>query len=128
MADPVVAKGVELRVVFDGATVTLHPDLFSRFRARVKRDDRGPRVIPIDEILSVELVPSSFALNGYVRFTLSTDDPAAEDPRESAPNPAAAAKRAARDPNVVMFSRYQANAFTALHEAVVAAIADRTPE
>jgi hypothetical protein len=75
VAEPVVAKGVDRRVVFDGATVTLHPDSFARFRARVKRTDRGPRVIPVEEIVAVELVPSTFALNGYVRFTLSTDDP-----------------------------------------------------
>jgi hypothetical protein len=128
MAERVAAKGVDRQVVFDGATVTFHPDGFARLRARVKGGDRGPRVIPIEEILAVELVPSSFALNGYVRFTLATDDPEADDPRASAPNPVAAAKRAARDPNVVMFSRYQAAAFRELHEAIVGAIDRRTPE
>ena len=130
MAQRVVAKGVERRVVFDGATVTFHPDVFARFRARVTRHDAGARVIPIDDIVAIELVESTLMFNGHVRFTLTTDEDVddAEDPRPSAPNAAAAAKRAARDPNAVMFSRYQAKEFAALHAAVAGAIAGRAPE
>lgn len=130
MVNPIVAKGVERRVVFDGATVAFHPDVFARFRARVTRRASGARVIPIDEVVAIELVESTFMLNGHVRFALATDDDLEDDddPRPSAPNAAAAAKRAARDPNAVMFSRYQAEAFAALHDAVVAAIAARDPE
>jgi hypothetical protein len=130
VAVPIVAKGVERRVVFDGATVTLHPDVFARLRARVTRRDAGARVIPIDEVVAIELVESTLMLNGHVRLTLATDDDLEDDddPRPPAPNAAAAAKRAARDPNAVMFSRYQAAAFAALHSAVAAAIAARDPQ
>ena len=138
-----MAKGVELRVVFDGETVSLHPDVFLRFRAKVTRRETGARVIPIEEIVAVELVESSLMLNGYVRFTLAPDDDkdaddlAPDDDKDAdddesrrppAPNSAAAVKRAARDPNAVMFSRYQGAAFTALHDAITAAIAERAPE
>ena len=130
MANSIVAKGVERRVVFDGATVSVHPDVFARFRARLTRRDAGSRVIPIDDVVAIELVESTFMLNGHVRFTFATDDDLEDDddPRPSAPNAAAAAKRAARDPNAVMFSRYQAAAFAALHDAVAAAIAARDAE
>jgi len=127
VAQPVVAKGVERRVVFDGARVTFQPDVFARFRARVTGRDSGARVIPIEDIVAVELVESTIMFNGHVRFTLASDHDVEddEDPRPAAPNAAAAAKRAARDPNAVMFSRYQAKEFVALRDAVVAAIAGR---
>jgi hypothetical protein len=130
MADPgsVIAKGVEQRVVFDGSSVTIHPDVFARFRAKVRRRDGRDRVIPIDDIVAVELVASTMMLNGYVRFTLASNDKDEdEDDRIEPPTTAAAAKLASRDPNAVMFSRYQASAFTALHDAIAAAIADRKP-
>jgi hypothetical protein len=122
--NPVVAKGVEQRVVFDGDTVTIHPDVFARFRAKVRRRDGRDRVIAIDDIVAVELVASTMMLNGYVRFTLADED---EDDRPEPPTAAAAAKLATRDPNAVMFSRYQATAFTTLHDAIAAALADRKP-
>ena len=117
-----VAKGVEQRVVFDGDSVTIHPDVFARFRAKVRRRDGRDRVIPIGDIVAVELVASTMMLNGYVRFTLADED---ADDRIEPPSAAAAAKLATRDPNAVMFSRYQATAFTTLHDAIAAAIADR---
>lgn len=127
---PLVAKGVECRVVFDGATLAFHPDVFARLRARVARRDASSRIVPIDDVVAVQLVESTFALNGHVRFTFATDDDLEDDddPRPPAPNAAAAAKRAARDPNAVMFSRYQAAAFAALRDAVAAAIAARDSE
>jgi hypothetical protein len=127
---PLVAKGVECTVVFDGATLAFHPDVFARLRARVTRRDSGARVVPIAEVVAVGLVESTFALNGHVRFTFATDDDLEDDddPRPSPPNAAAAAKRAARDPNAVMFSRYQAKAFTALRDAVATAITARDPD
>ena len=120
-----MAKGVDRQVVFDGAAVTFHPDVFARFRARVAGRGTGARVIPIVDIVAIELVESTLVFNGHVRFTLATDDDVDddEDPRPPAPNAAAAAKRAARDPNAVMFSRYHAKDFAALHDAVAAAIA-----
>ena len=123
MANPVEAKGVDRRVVFDGETVTIHPDVFARFRAKVLRRDGAVRVFPIDDIVAVELVPSSTVWNGYVRFTLADED---EDDHPDPPTAAAAAKLASRDPNAVMFSRYQGSAFTELHDAVAAAIAERS--
>jgi len=121
-ACPVEAKGVDRRVVFDGATVTIYPDVFARFRAKVLRRSGADVVMPIDDIVAVELVPSTTVWNGYVRFTLADDE---EDDRPEPPTAAAAAKLASRNPNAVMFSRYQAEAFTALHDAVSAAIAER---
>ena len=121
-ANAVEAKGVDRTVVFDGTAVTIHPDVFARFRAKVLRRDGTDRVLPIDEIVSVELVPSTTVWNGYVRFTLADDD---EDDRPDPPSAGAAVKIASRNPNAVMFSRYQASAFDALYEAVAAVIADR---
>ena len=118
----VEAKGVDRRVVFDGATVTIHPDVFARFRAKVMRRDGAVRVFPIEDVSAVELVPSTAVWNGFVRFTLADEDP---DDRPAPPTAAAAVKLATRDPNAVMFSRYQASAFTELHDAVAAAIAER---
>jgi len=116
------AKGVDRRVVFDGATVTIHPDVFARFRAKVRRRDGSDHVIPIDDIVSVEFVPSTTVWNGYVRFTLADDD---DDDRPDQPTAAAAAKLASRDPNAVMFSRYQAAPFENLYDAIAAVIAAR---
>ena len=106
-------------MVFDGATVTIHPDVFARFRAKVLRRDGADLVLPIDEIVAVELVPSTTVWNGYVRFTLADED---DDDRPEPPTAAAAAKLASRNPNAVMFSRYQAGAFTALYDAIAAVI------
>jgi hypothetical protein len=117
--NPVEAKGVDRRVVFDGATVTIHRDVFARFRAKVMRRDGADLVVPIDDIVAVELVPSTTVWNGYVRFTLADED---DDDRPEPPTTAAAAKLASRNPNAVMFSRYQAGAFTALYDAIAAAI------
>ena len=120
--NPIEAKGVDRRVVFDGVTVSIHPDVFARFRAKVMRRDGAVRAFSIDDIVAVELVPSTAVWNGYVRFTLADDD---EDDRPEPPTAAAAVKLASRDPNAVMFSRYQASAFTELHEAIADAIGDR---
>ena len=125
MADPVEAKGVDRRVVFDGATVTIHPDVFARFRAKVLRRDGAVRVFPIEDIVAVELVPSTTVWNGYVRFTLADDDESDEDDRAVPPSAGAAVKLASRNPNAVMFSRYQSAAFTELYDAVAAAIEHR---
>ena len=122
MANPVEAKGVDRRVVFDGATVTIHPDVFARFRAKVLRRDGTDHVISVDDIVSVEFVPSTTVWNGYVRFTLADED---DDDRAEPPTPAAAAKLASRNPNAVMFSRYQSAAFTALYDAVARVIEAR---
>ena len=113
---------MDRRVVFDGAAVTIHPDVFARFRAKVLRRDGSHRVIPIEDIVAVEFMPSSAVWNGYVRFTLADED---EDDRPEPPTAAAAAKLASRDPNAVMFSRYQSAAFSDLHDAVATAIAGR---
>jgi hypothetical protein len=115
-------KGVEERVTFDGDTITIHPDVFARFRAKVRRRDGRDRVIPIDDVVAVELVASTTMLNGYLRLILADED---DDDRPEPPTAAAAAKRASRDPNAVMFGRYQATAFTTLHDAIAAAIANR---
>jgi len=120
--NPIEAKGVDRRVVFDGATITIHPDVFARFRAKVMRRDGADRVFPIEDIVAVDLVSSTTVWNGSVRFTLAHED---EDDRPEPPTAAAAAKLASRDPNAVMFSRYQESAFTALRDAVAAAIAER---
>jgi len=122
VANLIVAKGVEKRVVFDGETVTIHSDVFARFRAKVQRRDGGDRVIPMDDIVAVDLVASTTILNGYLRFTLADED---EDDRPDPPTAAAAVKLATRDPNAVTFSRYQEAAFTALRDAVASAIAGR---
>ena len=119
---PIVAKGTETRVVFDGTTITLHPDVIARFRSKLRRAEGGNRVIPIDDVVTVELVASTMLLNGYLRFNLAEDD---EDDRPESRTGAAGVKLAARDPNAVTFSRYQAAAFRALHDAVATAIADR---
>jgi hypothetical protein len=116
---PVEAKGVDRRVVFDGVTVAIHPDVFARFRAKVLRRDGAVRTFPIEDVVAVELVPSTTVWNGYVRFTLADED---DDDRPEPPTAAAAAKLASRNPNAVMFSRYQAAAFTALYDAVAAVI------
>ena len=124
MADgSVEAKGVDTRVSFDGVSVTIRPDLFARFRSRLKRRDKGDRVISIDDIVAVELVASTALWNGFLRFTLAGDEGVAVDPRPL--TTAAAAKRAVRDPNAVVFSRYQVADFTALHDAIASAIARR---
>ena len=120
MVKPIVAKGTETRVVFDGSTITLHPDVVARLRAKVRRGDGGKRVIPIDDIVAVEFVDSTMLLNGYLRFHLAEDD----DDRPESRTGAAGVKLAARDPNAVTFSRYHAAAFRALHDAVAAAIAE----
>jgi hypothetical protein len=120
VAKPIVAKGTETRVVFDGSTITLHPDVVARLRAKLRRGDGGTRVIPIDDIVAVELVDSTMLLNGYLRFHLAED----EDDRPESRTGAAGVKLATRDPNAVTFSRYQAAAFRALHGAVAAAIAE----
>ena len=117
-----VAKGTETRVVFDGTTITLHPDVVARLRTKLRRAEGGARVIPVDDVVTVELVGSTMLLNGYLRFSLADDD---EDDRPEARTGAAGVKLAARDPNAVTFSRYQAAAFRTLHDAVAAAIADR---
>ena len=119
MANPVEAKGVDRRVVFDGATVTIHPDVFARFRAKVLRRDGADQVLAIDDIVAVEYVPSTTVWNGYVRFTLADED---DDDLPEPPTAAVAVKLASRNPNAVMFSRYQAAAFTALYDAVAAVI------
>ncbi len=126
MANPVEAKGVDRRVVFDGATVTIHPDVFARFRAKVMRRDGAVPVFPIEDIVAVDLVPSSTVWNGYVRFTLADEDEdEEEDDRPAPPSAGAAVKLASRNPNAVMFSRYQSAAFTELYDAVAAAIEQR---
>ena len=121
-ADSIEAKGVDRRVVFDGATVAIHPDVFARVRAKVLRRNSADVVIPLEDIVAVELVPSTTVWNGYVRFTLADED---EDDRPASPSAGAAVKLASRNPNAVMFSRYQASAFTELHDAVAAAIEER---
>jgi hypothetical protein len=121
VAKPIVAKGTETRVVFDGSTITLHPDVIARLRGKLRRGDGAKRLIPIDDIVAVELVGSTMLLNGYLRFHLAEDD---EDDRPESRTGAAGVKVAARDPNAVTFSRYQAAAFRALHDAVAAAIAE----
>jgi hypothetical protein len=120
-ANAVVAKGVEKRVVFDGTTVTIHSDLFGRLRAKVRHLDASDRVLLIDDIVAVDLVASTIMLNGYVRFIVTGED----DERPAPMTGAAGVRVATRDPHAVTFSRYQARAFTALHDAVAAAIADR---
>jgi hypothetical protein len=117
-----MAKGVEKRVTFDGETITIHPDVFARFRAKVQRRDGGDHVIPIEDVVAVELVPSTTMLNGYLRFRRAGDD---EDDRPLAATAAAAVKLATRDPDAVTFSRYQDVAFAVLRDAVAAAIDDR---
>ena len=121
-ANSIEAKGVDRRVVFDGATVAIHPDVFARFRAKVLRRHGADLVIPLEDIVAVELVPSTTVWNGYVRFTLADED---EDDRPAPPSAGAAVKLASRNPNAVMFSRYQASAFAELHDAVAAAIEAR---
>jgi hypothetical protein len=123
VANPIEAKGVDRRVVFDGATVAIHPDVFARFRAKVLRRDGALRTFPIEDIVAVELVPSTAVWNGYVRFTLDEDEE--EDDRPAPPSAGAAVKLASRNPNAVMFSRYQSAAFTELYDAVAAAIEQR---
>jgi len=96
-----------------------------RCTAKVRRRDGSNHVIPIDDIVSVEFVPSTTVWNGYVRFTLADDDESDEDDRAVPPSAGAAVKLASRNPNAVMFSRYQSAAFTELYDAVAAAIEHR---
>jgi hypothetical protein len=101
VAKPIVAKGTETRVVFDGTAITFHPDVVARLRTKLRRGEGGNRVIPVDDIVAVELVASTMLLNGYLRFHLAEHAEDDEDDRSEARTGAAAVKRAARDPNAV---------------------------
>jgi hypothetical protein len=113
------AKGVDRTVVFDGTTVVIRYQLPARFRRKLARLSLDDVVIPVSELESVEYQPSSLMWNGFVRF-VCTGDEAEELPPDL--TQVAVVKRASRDPNAVVFGRYQEKQFAALHAAVTDAL------
>ena len=113
------AKGVDGTVQFDGDTVVIVFKGLIRFQRRIRRRAVDEIRIPVGELADVQFQPSSLMWNGYLRFVVKGVE--TEDPPPDA-KPVVAVKFALRDPNAVVFSRYQDREFAALHEAVVGAM------
>ena len=113
------ARGVDGTVQFDGATVVISFTGLIRFQRRIRRRAVDEIRIPVAELSDVQFQPSSLMWNGYLRFVVKGVE-TAEPPPDA--KPVVAVKFAVRDPNAVVFSRYQDQEFAALHDAVVAAM------
>lgn len=113
------AKGVDGTVRFDGETVMVVFSGIIRFRYRIRRKPVDDIRIPVAELADVQFQPSSLMWNGYLRFVVKgVETP--ELPPDA--KPVLAVRLASRDPNAVLFSRYQDREFEAVHDAVVEAM------
>lgn len=114
MTTPIEAKGQSGTVVFDGSLITLRRDGFLA-RAVV---GKGTKMIPVSQVVAVQLKPAGALVNGYIQFTI----PGGNEIRSQTGR---ATFDAGKDENSVVFTRKQSPAFQALHDAVMAAIAAR---
>ena len=113
------AKGVDGTVQFDGDEVVIVFPGIIRFRRKIRRQPVDDIRIPLAEINEVQFQPSSVMWNGYLRFVVEGVETSEPPPGAK---PVVAVKFALRDPNAVVFSRYQDKEFAAVYDAVDAAI------
>jgi len=117
---PLDAKGVSDTVTFDGATVVISPRPWvgAGYRRR-----SSPKVIPVESIRDVEVVPATFWQHGWVRFVEDGFDP--DEPKGIYGALIPSERRAALfDENSANFRRRHAAIVDTLVAAVRASIAN----
>lgn len=113
------ARGVDGTVRFDGETVVIVFSGIIRFRHKIRRRSVEDIRIPVGDLVDVQFQPSSLMWNGFLRFVVKGAE-TTELPPDA--KPVLAVKLALRDPNAVVFSRYQDRQFEALQAAVMEAM------
>lgn len=112
MTEVITAAGRNGQVSFDGKTVTITREGLA---ARATHG-AGEKSIPVRQISAVQFKPVSFATAGFIQFSI---------PGETSNNKGKGARTfdASRDENSVLFLKKSEAEFTALRDAVRAAVA-----
>lgn len=109
--EPVVAKGVNGTVVFDGQAVTIQ-----RTGALARMTvGKGEKRIPVKSITAVQWKPATAMIRGFIQFTV----PGGNEGRSKVGRQT---RDAARDENSVLFGYTQREEFERLRAAIEAAL------